>query len=112
MATNITAFDKATVIRLDGEVVQALTAFATEHGLTVRDGGGTYYESTYALKLHFEVIGSNPDAERFKRHARAFGLKPDDLGKTVKWDGHVAGTARRNRPWCWRPRASMGLARV
>jgi hypothetical protein len=88
----ITRCNQDVVRMLRNEIQKALNKVASTHGVSVRLGSGSYTEQNVRFALEVATIGqdgevNNREASDFKSMAHLYGLKPNDLGKTVELRG-------------------------
>lgn len=102
MAT-VKTFDRANLKTLRADIDQALAAVAKKHGIDLSIGGIRFDANEFTTKITGATkaasakeaaetagvpAGVNPTwVKSFKSHCILFGLKPADLGKTIKLAG-------------------------
>ena len=84
----------------------ALAAVASKHGVSVEYKGGSFAVDGGNAILKFEIAAPNAqgetlsrEAEVFKRHAKEYGFKPEDLGTEFESGGEtyqIIGLKRRS----------------
>jgi hypothetical protein len=105
----ITQFDKPSLHLLRAALDRAMAQVALDHGLTLRVGNISYQQQTCTLKVEAAIVDqasgrpATKEAEAFKQLASIYGLRPEDLGRTVTHQGQpltVAGlkTGASKRP--------------
>ncbi len=90
---------------LRADINEALKAIGKKYGLHLHAGNGTYNSEVFTLKLACTTLGEGgvvetPEAKEFKANATLYGMKPDDLGKTVTIYGRgfeIAGLKPKSR---------------
>ena len=90
----VTRFDRATAREVGKRITEALATLADELGVSIEYKGGSFSERSLVCKLEVACKGDSGEvfsrtADDFKRSAWAFGLKPEDLGRTFKAQGRV-----------------------
>ncbi len=82
-------FDRATVKSTCGKLEAALATLADELGCQIKVGGATFARDGGNCTFKVELATTNPDGtaetkevSAFRELATAYGLSPDDLGKT------------------------------
>ena len=87
----ITSFDRKTCRALETEVIAALQAIATKHGLTIAGAGGTIGALDYTCKLRFtindESVRVARDTANFNQFCGLYNLQPFHLGTEVTIKG-------------------------
>jgi hypothetical protein len=81
------AFDKKMADNLGEAVEKELAGLAERMGLQVLYAGGSLSGSRFTMKLDFDFVGVDKEAEDFKLHADSMGLLVEDLGKEVVMGG-------------------------
>ena len=80
--------DRTTVRLLGDKIEEALQAVAKEYGVAIKRGNGTFEPSNFTMKIECSVVVDGnvvtKEAEHFKRYATFYGMKPEDLGKTIR----------------------------
>lgn len=108
MATKITRFDRVTATSFAAIVVKAVRPIAEHFGVTVTNAGGSITDKTFTLKLRFGAQAANgeamsAEAHAFRQNATAYGLSPDDLGRTFRTERRseyeIVGMKPRNRKY-------------
>lgn len=96
------AFDKPTVQQLHREVDAAVKAVLAKHpGVALQKSSGTYSDNEFRISIRLVTQGRSgdlPSEADFKQAARAYGFKPEMLGKTVSFGGErfkILGWARK-----------------
>jgi hypothetical protein len=92
-------------------IVKALEGVATEHGLTVHVGGGTYSEYTFAPKVEFSCTTEAGAPAGFAYDAELLGLPRDAWGKTFTQRGEeytIVGINLRARKYPVLAKSSSG----
>ena len=89
----ITGIDRSTIKLIRDRIDAALTDLADELGVTIKVGHASYSSSnvTYKVEVATESddgTANTKDAEAFRLNAKAWGLSPDDLGKTFAVPRH------------------------
>lgn len=82
----ITVLDRGTLAGLRVEIEAILSPLAVKYGIGVHVGDCRFTSTTATFKLDVAVANEGgqvvtKEAEDFKRHALAFGLHPEDLGR-------------------------------
>lgn len=105
----IESFNNRTVDVVLEACQKALEAVAAEHGLRLERKRCSYHQTDMpvAFKLHVRETDSDgreitPEERDFRLHATAFGLQPDDFGKTVTIRGQeytICGLRLRARKY-------------
>lgn len=104
----ITQFDKPSLHLLRTALDRAMAQVALDHGLTLRVGNISYQQRTCTLKVEAAIVDqasgrpASKEAEAFKQFAPVYGLRPEDLGRTVTHQGRpltVAGLKTRASKW-------------
>lgn len=91
-------FDKANLKQVREDLNTALEAVAKKHGIQLSLGAITFSPESFSAKLTAVIPSDGAEAgaqsgqatkwaANFKTHARAFGMKPEDLGKVIKIRG-------------------------
>ncbi len=92
----IKKMDRATCIKMAGEVKAAMAKIAESYGVNVTMGRSVFDDSSATFKVECSVLGENgqvitKEAKSFTTYARLFQLEPEDLfrevfiaGKTLK----------------------------
>jgi hypothetical protein len=95
--------DRNAVKELGADVAEAVMAVAARHGLKCQVKGGRYdpHAGTYTPRL--ELQANDKDEREFREYADAFGLSPDDFGRSFVVHGttyKITGlrTRARTRP--------------
>lgn len=102
------SFNKQNLATIRTDLDAALEAVAKKHGIQLSVGRITFSEDSFSTKLTALIPSDSDDAgtangtevkwaAAFKTNARFFGLKSEDLGKTVKL-GNVDYTIVGMRP--------------
>ena len=98
--------DRQTVKYIREQIQQTLdTYFPERKRFKIEVGNATFTDSEVTFKVNFATIGKNGEvkdksAEDFKRAAFAYGLKPEDLGKSFVTAGvqyTITGLKRSSR---------------
>lgn len=94
--TAITEFDRTILRMLMDEAEPALKALAEKHGLVLQRSYKSYQKGTLPVMFDFIIREENEAGEvltreaiEFKKYATAFGLKPEDLGRTFESRGET-----------------------
>ena len=91
----ITQFDKTTCEDLRRDLNEALREVAKRHGLTLRATNMKYTERACTITVEAGVLGvvqgraATKESEAFSQLAHLYGLKREDLGRTVVLQGAV-----------------------
>lgn len=89
MTKAYTKIDKAATREIGAGVVDALQAFAAEHGLTVAGAGGRYDPAAgkVTLKVEFSLASVDSGQIEWDRYCSRYGLTPADYGRAFQWGG-------------------------
>jgi hypothetical protein len=95
MTRPINTFTRVTVERLQNEVRRALAPIAEAHGIRLEMGRGSFSANAFTLKVEGAVVAADGtavtrEAEAFLRCAEVYGLKPEDLGRSILFRGGTA----------------------
>lgn len=85
-------FDKHIAGAFAQEARLALAALAEKHGVTIEYRGGKYEATSFEFKMRAVVKPTDgsipgPEAAAFRVNATFYGLRPEDLGKSVVLGG-------------------------
>jgi hypothetical protein len=85
-------FTRAGIRALDEEAERVLKEYFESRGITVEPARGSYGDGYAELKFRFTNASSDgapagSEAEAFRLYASTFGLKPEDLGRSVQQGG-------------------------
>ena len=83
-------FDKDGCKAITEEIRAALAPVAARLGLKITPGGGSYDAGLFTLKVRIEPTGAAADKaeqELWDRYASSYGLKPEDLGASLRHRG-------------------------
>lgn len=87
-------FTKGNLTQLRDEIKDAIQAVADKHNLTIQLGRGNFTPNRYALKLEIftqNTLGRSPAQEKrekeFITYCKLYGFSPQDLGRTVVYQG-------------------------
>ena len=77
---------------------------AEELGISIKTGSGSFTATTFTLKIECATIGESgivldKEAEEFKLLANSWGMKSEDLGRTVLINGEsfeIKGASSRS----------------
>ena len=92
MSKTITTFDRRVCAELGAAIEAALQSVADEYGVQIKQGRGTYSESTFSMKIEVATIGEGglartKESIAFLTNARMYGLDPKDLFATFRVKG-------------------------
>jgi hypothetical protein len=96
---------------LRDDIVTALEGVAKQHGLTVRVGGGTYTEYTFAPKVEFSCTTEAGAPAGFAYDAELVGLPRDAWGRSFAMRGEqytIVGINLRARKYPVLAKSSSG----
>ena len=87
------------------EINDALKALGVKYGVSIKAGNASYNSELATFKLELTTLGQGgavetKEAKDFKSHASMYGMKADDLGKTVTIQGRqcqITGLKPRSR---------------
>lgn len=91
----IKQFDKSVDFNgLRNDINTALEAIGKKYGIAIHAGNASYNPEALTFKLQCTTLGDGGvvetmEAKTFKSHATIYGMKPEDLGKTVTVYGRV-----------------------
>ena len=91
---SIQRIDRATAQLLGTRVLALLGPLAAEMGLKLERGSGTFSDTTYGIKVSFNIIGGNgvvmnDKARGFEQLAGLYGMKAEWLGKSFEHRGYT-----------------------
>lgn len=84
----INMFDRSACEVLRKEMDFAIQNIANKFGISIRTGNGKFTDTTFTLKIEMACVSENgevssKEAEEFKMLANSWGMKPEDLHKTI-----------------------------
>jgi hypothetical protein len=91
----ITTFNRNNVAQLQNEVKAAIALIAERHGIKIEMGRGSFSANAFTLKVEGAVVTSDGtamtrEAEAFRQLASLYGLRPEDLGRSIPFQGGTA----------------------
>jgi hypothetical protein len=100
----IKAFDRVVLRQLREELNAALQGVAKKYGIKVDVANARFREQFCNFKLELAITNgkgapASREAEDFKSYAALYGLKPSQLGKTIRYRGNsytITGLATRS----------------
>lgn len=92
--TQCGSLTKANLQIIKNDILKQLEAWAAESGLAIEFKGGTFDSTVATLKLQVSIasddpnaVPNSPEATNFKHQAPYYGLRTEDLGRTITIQG-------------------------
>ncbi len=87
MTMKLTKIDPRACKQIREAVSENLAEIMDELGLKLSFKSGTYSHNKFGVKIEFVLADADPAKDDFKFLAAAYGVKPEDHGKTVTIQG-------------------------
>jgi len=78
----VTKMTRPVAKRIAADVAAALKPVAEKYGMSLSEGGWSYYDTDITFKPKFAVVTDSGVPADFERLAPKYGLEPSDFGKT------------------------------